>query len=64
MPFTHIQLLTGAEFSFNALDNSGPESTGPSHRKILNEAFRESKSGVAPVWTPVVVVERKILGTQ
>lgn len=64
MQFAHIQLLTGAEFSFNALDNSGPESTGPSHRKILNEAFQESKGGVAPVWTPVVVVGRKMLGIQ
>ena len=64
MPFAHVQLLTGLEFSFNALDNSGPESTGPSHRRILDEAFQETKSGAAPVWTPVVIVGRKVSETK
>ncbi len=64
MPFALCQLLANVEISLNALDNSGPESTGPSHRRLVDEAFQESKSGVAPVWTPIVLVGRKTLGSQ
>ena len=59
MAFAHVQLLANVEISFNVLDNSGPESTGPSHRKLVDEAYQESKSGVAPVWTPIAIVGRK-----
>ena len=59
MAFAHVQLLANIEISFNVLNNSGPESTGPSHRKLVDEAYQESKSGVAPVWTPITIVGRK-----
>ena len=59
MAFALVQLLANIEISFNVLDNSGPESTGSSHRKLLDEAYQESKSGVAPVWTLIATVGRK-----
>ena len=57
--FAHIQLHANVEIRFNVLDNGRPESTGPSHCKLVDEAYHESKSGVAPVWTPIAIVARK-----
>ena len=39
MAFAHVQFLANVEISFNVLESSGPESTGPSHRKLVDEAY-------------------------
>lgn len=39
MAFPHAQLLAHVEMNFNVLNNHGPESTGPWHRKLVDEPY-------------------------
>ena len=59
MPFTQCNLLAIEEVSYTSHDNSRDDSSGSKLRSLLEEAFQESREGVAIVWNPIVVVGRR-----
>lgn len=59
MIFTQMQFMIGEEYSFVAMDNSGPTASGPAHRRRIQEAAKEAKEGVAMHFIPEVTVGMK-----
>ncbi len=51
--------MVAEEFSWVAMDNSGPEKSGPIHRRRVQEAAREAKEGAAIHFTPEVAIGQK-----
>lgn len=58
--FTRVTLFGGEKPSYVTYDNSEDDSSGPRCRRLPQEAYEESREGVAMVWSPIVVVGQKM----
>lgn len=59
--WTQMQFNSTEEYSIVAMDNSTPDATGPQCRRLIEEAVRESREGVALDYIPEVTIGRKPL---
>lgn len=57
--FTQMQFMVGEEYSLVAMDNSGPQTSGPAHRRRIQDAAEEAKAGAAMHFIPEFTVGRK-----
>ena len=54
-----MQCILAEEFSFVALDTSGPDKSGPLRRKHIQGAMKEMKEGAAIQFIPEVTIGQK-----
>ncbi|MCJ1422832.1 hypothetical protein MMC29_000712 [Sticta canariensis] len=59
--WTQMQFNSNEEYSIVAMNNSTPDATGPKCRRLIEEAVRESREGVAFDYIPEVTIGRKPL---